>query len=310
MLKLKSLFILLFSIFASFLFLLPLSQTEANITTGLVSHWKMDETTGTTASDSAGTNTGTLINSPTWTTGKLNNALSFDGINDYTNISNESNFDFERTNSFSASAWIKIAPTTVENSILGKEFNGPTYTGWAFYVEPDSVRVFLVNKWDAPSNGIVKNSSIQVDDNLWHHVAFTYNGTSLASGINIYIDGVLSNGTVTRDNLSASMLNNVPLNIGSSVSGSANYFKGVLDEIRVYNRVLSSSDITELYNYTGSGGSSSQTPSSSSAASSIGASSSSQTQSSSSSSVQLAPTVTTNSATSIAQTSATLNATI
>ena len=92
MLKLKSLFILLFSIFASFLFLLPLSQTEANITTGLVSHWKMDETTGTTASDSAGTNTGTLINSPTWTTGKLNNALSFDGINDYTNISNERTF--------------------------------------------------------------------------------------------------------------------------------------------------------------------------------------------------------------------------
>src|SRR3990167_7744794 len=93
MLKLKSLFILLFSIFASFLFLLPLSQTEANITTGLVSHWKMDETTGTTATDSVGTNNGTLTNGPTWTTGKLNNALSFDGSNDYVSMGSPSSLD-------------------------------------------------------------------------------------------------------------------------------------------------------------------------------------------------------------------------
>jgi hypothetical protein len=54
---------------------------HANITTGLVGHWKFDEGSGITAGDSSGNNnTGTLTNGPTWTTGKLGGALSFDGI--------------------------------------------------------------------------------------------------------------------------------------------------------------------------------------------------------------------------------------
>ena len=186
-------------------------------------YYRFDESSGTTAADSSGNgNNGALINGPVWTTGKINNALSFDGVNDY--VTTADTPDFERTNSFSASAWIKLAPTTLENVILSKEDASPSYTGWAFYVEPGSVRVFLINKWDSPSNRIVKNSAIQVDDNVWHHVAFTYNGTSLGSGVNIYIDGNLSNGAVTYNNLSGSILNNVPLNIGQGTWGGGAHY--------------------------------------------------------------------------------------
>jgi len=53
----------------------------ADITTGLVGHWKFDEVSGTTATDSSGNNNaGTLTNGPTWTAGKIGGALSFDGI--------------------------------------------------------------------------------------------------------------------------------------------------------------------------------------------------------------------------------------
>ena len=85
MLKFKSLAVLSFFIFAAFLFLLPFSQTRADIATGLVSHWKLDETSGTTAVDSAGTNTGTVTGA-TWTTGKLNNALSLNGTSNYASV--------------------------------------------------------------------------------------------------------------------------------------------------------------------------------------------------------------------------------
>ena len=169
-------------------------------------------------------------------------------MNDYVRTA-DTPFDFERTNSFSVSAWIKLAPTTLENPIVTKEGAAPSYTGWAFYVEPGSLRIFITNKWNTPSNGIVKNSAIQVDDNVWHHVAFTYNGTSLASGVNIYIDGNLSNGTVTRDNLSASILNDVPLSIGA-LAGTAIAFKGLIDEVRVYNRALSALEVLSLFNDT------------------------------------------------------------
>src|SRR3989338_5105623 len=85
MLKFKSLAVLSFFIFAAFLFLLPFSQTRADIVTGLVSHWKMDETSGTTATDSVGTNTGT-VSGATFTAGKIGNALSFNGTTNYVSV--------------------------------------------------------------------------------------------------------------------------------------------------------------------------------------------------------------------------------
>src|SRR3989338_5705843 len=67
------------------------SQTQtaqvASLTTGLVGHWKFDEGTGLSAGDSSGNNnTGTLVNGPTWTTGKIGQALNFDGVDDYVKI--------------------------------------------------------------------------------------------------------------------------------------------------------------------------------------------------------------------------------
>src|SRR3989344_3674737 len=186
---------------------------------GLVSHWTFDgkNVVNGVALDSAGTNNGNLVNIATstfYSYGKIGQGFSFDGTNDYALISNESNFDFERTNSFSVSAWIKIASTAVENPLITKMGSGPSYPGWGIFVRPNELRVFLINKENAPTNYIRKDSAIQVDDNVWHHVAFTYNGTSLASGVNIYIDGNLSNGTVANDNLSASILTNVSVYIG------------------------------------------------------------------------------------------------
>ncbi|MBW7914520.1 MAG: alkaline phosphatase, partial [Taibaiella sp.] len=216
-------------------------------TTPQVAYYRFDESSGTNAADSSGNgNNGVLINGPVWTTGKISNALSFDGVNDYVSTA-DTPFDFERTNSFSVSAWIKLAPTTLENPIVSKDGAAPSYTGWSFYVEPGSLRVFLTNKWNSPSNGIVKDSAIQVDDNVWHHVAFTYDGTSLASGVNIYIDGNLSNGTVTRNNLSASILNDVPLSIGA-LAGTSIAFNGLIDDVQIYNRALSGQEVLSLFN--------------------------------------------------------------
>jgi len=68
--------------------LFPQTQAQtADITTGLVGHWTFNEGAGTTASDSSGNNnTGTLINGPIWTTGKIGQALDFDGVNDYVDL--------------------------------------------------------------------------------------------------------------------------------------------------------------------------------------------------------------------------------
>src|SRR5262245_59107499 len=78
----------------------------ADLTTGLVGYWTFDEGTGTVASDSSGhNNTGTLKNGPLWTTGKLNTALQFDGIDDYVEVANSPSLS--PTSAVSVSFWIK-----------------------------------------------------------------------------------------------------------------------------------------------------------------------------------------------------------
>ena len=59
----------------------------------MVSYWKLDESSGTTAYDSVDTNDGTLVNGPVWTTGAVDGALSFDGVNDYVEIPHSNGLD-------------------------------------------------------------------------------------------------------------------------------------------------------------------------------------------------------------------------
>jgi hypothetical protein len=84
----------------------PPSPTPNN--TGLVAHWEFDETSGITVSDSSGNGSnGTLLNGPTWTTGRIGNALSFDGVNDYVSIGNPFVLNLG-TNSFTYSVWVNV----------------------------------------------------------------------------------------------------------------------------------------------------------------------------------------------------------
>ncbi|MDG6027332.1 MAG: hypothetical protein E3K40_11615 [Candidatus Brocadia sp.] len=216
----------------------------------MLAYYRFDENSGTTAADASGnSNNGALINGPVWTTGKINNAISFDGINDYVNISNESSLDFERSNSFSVSAWVKLTPVSGNDyMIISKLDVAPTYRGWAFFIDGNdgSLRVHLTNNWGT-SSIIRKDSALSVTDNSWHHVAFTYNGSSLASGLNFYVDGVLSNGTTFYNNLSATILNDVIPTLATFTTG-ASWLKGIIDEARVYNRALSAQEVLALFN--------------------------------------------------------------
>ncbi|MDP3947882.1 MAG: hypothetical protein Q8Q41_04315, partial [bacterium] len=87
--------------------ILFLAQASAPSTSGLIAHWKFDESSGTGASDSSGNgNNGTLTNGPTWATGKINGALSFDGVNDYVIVASSAT-SMDDMPAITVSAWIK-----------------------------------------------------------------------------------------------------------------------------------------------------------------------------------------------------------
>jgi len=190
-----------------------------------VGYWKFDEGGGTVALDSSGNgNTGSLYNGTTicsnpptvgcstWIAGRYGNALQFNGIDNYVNVGNV--LSFERTDSFSYSAWFKTNALRGDAILAKMDGNSGTYRGYDLFM-PDSlngaVRVHLINTW--PSNAIAVDTVTKWNDGNWHHVMATYDGSSAAAGVKIYVDGVLQPLTSppAADSLSATIVNYQPL---------------------------------------------------------------------------------------------------
>ncbi|MFX1320378.1 MAG: LamG-like jellyroll fold domain-containing protein [Promethearchaeota archaeon] len=209
--------------------------------------WSMDDGTGTTAFDlTFYENNGTLTNmeSGDWKTGKIGDyALEFDGVNEFVDCGNEYYLDFERNNTFTLSVWIKTSSTG--RTIISKMNTSDDYRGYDLYIDNSGViRVHLINTLD--SNEIIVDGATSINDNQWHFITLTYNGSSTASGVKLYIDGSLDNLTIVKDTLNKTIHTDVNFLIGARTEG--NYFSGQIDDVRVYSFALTQDNITWLYN--------------------------------------------------------------
>jgi hypothetical protein len=231
----------------SLLLNLFISQSNAqtpDITTGLVGHWKFDETSGTTANDSAGSNTGTLTNGPVWTTGKLGGALSFDDINDSVNIGSATELDNIFASGGTFSAWIN---TNSAGAVFNKVKTGLRIGGYP--------KKLTFNQEFEPIDGIW-TANTTLSDNTWYHIAVIYNRDNSSNKPIIYINSTLQALTETTPSGTPQVVTTSDLCIGNSSNASGgcgigDTFSGLIDDIRIYNRTLTQADITELYNYTG-----------------------------------------------------------
>jgi len=196
---------------------------------GLVGYWKFDEGAGVKAMDYSGNgNTGTITGA-TWTSGKLGQALSFNGVD--TAVSN--NTDVVGTGAATISAWIK--PKSYGSSNYGVVFSNAQVQ---LAIESVSHNNLL---WSNDNGGTVAESAINsISLNVWQHVV----GVRQSDGtVTLYINGSQSGGTGQSAG-SASAGNST--NIGKRAI-SAYWFDGTLDDVRIYNRALSQAEITALY---------------------------------------------------------------
>ena len=208
--------------------------TVNNVATlpGQILSYALDETTGTNAADATGNgHTGTLTNGPTWVAGKYGNALNLDGTNDYVTIGD---IDIPAS-AFTMSLWIKQDTAqsgwhsvAMKSATYGFELNGTTLH---FGVGNGS-------SWSA-------EPSLPLDVGVWQHVAAVFNGSSLS---------LYKNGVQTGSVVSATLTNsNVPLLLGSW-SGSGEFFRGQIDNFRLYDRALTPTQIqTDMITPVGSG---------------------------------------------------------
>jgi len=202
-------------------------------------HWHLNENNGTSAYDSSGNSfTGTLTNSPIWTNGKLNNALEFNGVNQYVNFGNIENF--ERNNSVSYEFWFNSTVGTLRD-VLAKY---QTPRGMIIMLNAGKIQF---NIYTSATTYLAIKTSTAYNDGKWHHAVVIYNGSSFVSGVNIYIDSILQSLTTVSDSLgNGTILNSATFNLGSR--GDSAFFLGRLDEILVYNKTLTQAEVNSRYN--------------------------------------------------------------
>src|SRR3989344_3087277 len=209
-----------------------LAQLSASLSNGLVAYYTFDEGSGTTAGDGSGNgNTGTLVNGPTWATGKVSGALNFDGTNDKVTTSG----DFVGTSPLTISAWI-----------YARSYG----SGVSARILDNSKAIFRIGAYnnrlmfssDGATYPHAGNDSMALNE--WRHVVVTRDSSGI---VNFYVNGT-QRGTANQN--SGTPAGGPTVYIGTS-SNSSHPWDGLLDDLRVYSRVLSASEITELYNYTG-----------------------------------------------------------
>jgi hypothetical protein len=170
-------------------------------------------------------------------------SFNFDGTDDYINIGNVSELDFVHTDPFSVSAWVKTSSATYQ-SVVNKILNSSPYTGYQFAVKSDgNIQADLVG------TGTLRKytTSANVSNGSFHHIVWTYDGSTNASGVKFYVDGSeVTSTTTSYDNLSTSISNSDPFCIG--MNPPAVPFTGNIDDVSVWNKELSASEVTELYN--------------------------------------------------------------
>jgi len=204
------------------------------LTTNLVSYWKLDETSGTTASDELGSYNGTNSNITLDEPGKIGRAYSFNGTSSEVNCGSIplNNRDF------SISMWIKNTKSTTNNSyIVG--LHSASSTRNSLHIG----RRGSNGKFTIAFFGDDMDSATSVTtDGTWQHWVVTYNHTTRAR--KIYLNGSQDASGTAGGSLTATGT----FRLGRWETDANAWFSGIADEIGVWHKELSASEVEELYN--------------------------------------------------------------
>jgi hypothetical protein len=209
-----------------------------------------DEQTGSVARDVYGNHDATLMNLPIWlSTGRFNGGITISNSKAYLTVSDpKHDLDDLYNGGMSVAVWIK--PTTMGASSLGRivdKQGSSTTTGWI--IRTENLNTFSFGAAFGTTSLLVTAVANSLKLNDWNHVTVTWDGGMLISGVKLYVNGALvgintlvsTNGAGVRTTDAG-----ITLCIGNRASDLARGMAGALDDFRIYDRVISKSEVSGL----------------------------------------------------------------
>ena len=227
----------------------PKTNTGTNklntLSKGLVAHYKFE---GNTKDSSGNGYDGSSYGGVSYTRGVRGLATNFDGIDDYIDMKNIS--EVITKNPWSYSVWLNKKDTVTGGTIMnarnlsavpGDSHNRKNGLLW---FDP-SGRIVSVSKGSSDYNQIKKYGKFYEKDK-WYHIVYTYDGNNNHT---IHIDGAIDTKLTAKSKGSVKLFDNIAFEVGRHLYlRKKNYFfKGKIDSLRIYNRLLSEKEIKELY---------------------------------------------------------------
>jgi len=162
------------------------------------------------------------------------NVLKFDGVDDYVDCGSDESLNI--TDEITLEAWVKTSETGTQKTIIVKDLSGYG-PGYLLRIQTNNKPNFFIGDGANPRD--VSTISKTVTDGIWHYIVGVWEGDL----IKIYLDGYLDN--VANASGVGDIRSNTDVLIGRRISNY--YFHGLIDEVRIYNRALSASEIREHF---------------------------------------------------------------
>jgi hypothetical protein len=222
--------------------------------------YPLDETSGGSAADVVADHDGTHIGGPTPTTGVVDGALSFDGIDDRVEVPDPPSGLDVGTGDFTFDMWIRTTETAGVATILDKRQDPASVLGYSFYLFNGALGLQLADGNGAsfcsmnPAGSACTNynSTAFVADGDWHFAAVVVDRDD-PQGIRWYVDGQFTGIPYNPMIRPGSLDSNAPLRIAGHSFGGGGAFAGDLDEVEVFLRALDETDLDAIYDAGGSG---------------------------------------------------------
>jgi hypothetical protein len=217
---------------------------------GLVLALGFEETSGNPVVDSSpAPMSGTISGATRVAAGRIGRALLFDGVNDWVTVTDTTGSKLDLTTGMTVEAWVNPTAASGWTTVVMKERGsaGEGLLAYGLYGRDGAPRSggtvgpagYLRTNPVATTTDRGARGTAAIPLNTWTHLATTYDGTSLR----VYVNGVLAGTTAGSGSINVA---NGALRIGGNNSaplGQGEFYKGLIDEVRIYNRALSASEI-------------------------------------------------------------------
>jgi regulation of enolase protein 1 (concanavalin A-like superfamily) len=198
----------------------------------LVGYWPFDGS----LKDMAGTATGTFVGgTAVYQPGQIAQAISFDGVDDYVNIPSPTNPSI-----YTISAWVKPAGTAAAGIITRTSAAGPA-SEWSHQLRINTAGQFHHYLWVGAERNIPGTTTIVPD--TWYHVAIVAQNSG---PMRLYVNG--KEDGVSIDTAGALWAAGDRIFVGSNSGHGMGWFKGLVDDLRIYDRELSAAQIKDMFN--------------------------------------------------------------